>query len=86
MNSVTIALIVGISSAVVFFFIGFLVRRFIAEKKIGSAEREAKRMIEEAAKDADSSRKEILVEAKDQAFRNRKRRKGGPKSSVWNTD
>ena len=68
MNPVLIALIVGIASAVVFFFIGFMVRRFIAEKKIGSAEKEARRLVEEAAKEADAKRKEILVDAKDQAL------------------
>ncbi|MBP5231598.1 MAG: DUF3552 domain-containing protein, partial [Clostridia bacterium] len=69
MNPVIVAVITGISAAVVFFFVGFLIRRFIAEKKIGSAEREAGRLVEEAKKDAESARKEILVEAKDQALR-----------------
>ena len=69
MNPVIVGLISGISAAVIFFLIGFFVRRFIAEKKIGSAEQEAKRLVEDAKKDAEASKKEILVEAKDQAFK-----------------
>ncbi|MBO4366277.1 MAG: ribonuclease Y [Clostridia bacterium] len=69
MNPVIVGLISGLSAAVVFFLIGFFVRRFIAEKKIGSAEQEAKRLVDDAKKDAEASKKEILVEAKDQAFK-----------------
>ncbi len=50
---------------------GVLYRKKIAEAKIGSAETEAKRLINDAMKSADAKRKEILLEAKDEILRNR---------------
>ena len=60
---------VGVAAAVVFFIIGYFLRKATAEKKIKSAEAESKRMVEEAKKDAEAAKKEILVEAKDEAFK-----------------
>jgi ribonuclease Y len=54
---------------VVFFIIGYFLRKATAEKKIKSAEAESKRMVDEAKKDAEAAKKEILVEAKDEAFK-----------------
>ncbi len=51
--------------------IGILYRKKIGEAKIGSAEAEAKRLINDAMKSADAKRKEILLEAKDEILRNR---------------
>ena len=62
------ALISGVAAAVIFFFVGFFLRKVLAEKKIGSAEAEVKRLVEEAQKDAEAAKKEILVEAKDEAL------------------
>jgi len=50
---------------------GYYVRRFIAESKIGVAEAEAARVIDEASKEAEARKKEILLEAKDEIHRNR---------------
>ena len=49
--------------------IGFLARKTIGEKKIGSAEREAKRILEDATKNADAKKKEILLEGKEEVLR-----------------
>ena len=51
--------------------IGIVYRKKIGEAKIGSAEAEAKRLINDAMKSADAKRKEILLEAKDEILRNR---------------
>ncbi|NYB73603.1 ribonuclease Y [Sedimentibacter hydroxybenzoicus DSM 7310] len=64
-------IIVGIICAIIGIVIGFIIRKNISESKIGSAEQEAKRIIDEATKDAETKKKEILVEAKDEAHRMR---------------
>ncbi|MFT3952821.1 MAG: ribonuclease Y [Oscillospiraceae bacterium] len=46
-------------------------RRVTAEAAIGSAEKEAERLLDDAKKHADSLKKEALVEAKDEIHRNR---------------
>lgn len=53
------------------FTVGYLVRKSLAEAKIHSAEEAAKRIIEEAAKDADAKKREALVEAKEEIHRMR---------------
>ncbi|GAK01987.1 LOW QUALITY PROTEIN: hydrolase [Geomicrobium sp. JCM 19037] len=50
-------------------FIGYLIRKKIAEAKISSAEQAAKKMIEEAERNAEASKKESILEAKDEAYR-----------------
>ena len=71
MGPFEIAVTVGVAAvaAVVFFVIGYFLRKATAEKKIHSAEAEAKRLVDEAKKDAEAAKKEILVEAKDEAFK-----------------
>ena len=67
MGPFEIAVTVGAAAvaAVVFFVIGYFLRKATAEKKIHSAEAESKRLVDEAKKDAEAAKKEILVEAKD---------------------
>ncbi|MFC2950044.1 ribonuclease Y [Virgibacillus sediminis] len=57
--SILLTLIVGI-------VVGYLVRRSIAEAKISSAEDLAKQIVDEAHRNADASKKEALLEAKDE--------------------
>ncbi len=57
-----VALAVGILA-------GFLVRKSIGEKKIGSAELEAKRILEDSKKNAEAKKKELLLEAKEEVLR-----------------
>ena len=56
---------------IVFFFIGTLYRKTVAEKEIGSAEDEAKRIINEAIKGGENKKREMLVEAKEEIHKNR---------------
>ena len=52
--------------------IGFLLRKNVAEKKIGSAETEAKRILEDAIKNAESAKKESIISAKEEIFQMKK--------------
>ena len=51
------------------FFLGISYRKKTAESKIGNAEEEAKRIMNEAIKKADTSKKEAIIEAKDEIFK-----------------
>ncbi len=57
--------------AIVFFFLGILYRKRVAEKEITSAEEEAKRIINEAIKSAESKKREMLLEAKEEIHKAR---------------
>ncbi len=50
---------------------GFLLRRLLAEKKIGSAEREANRILTDCKQQAESIKKEKLLEAKEEILQRR---------------
>ena len=63
-----IAVVAGVVAAAIAFFAGVSYRRKTAAAKIGSAEEEAKRLINDAMKAAQQKRKEALIEAKDEAF------------------
>lgn len=60
-----IQIILIAAAAVLGVFIGVLIRKKIAEQKIGSAEAEAERIVEEAKKDAEAKKKEMILEAKE---------------------
>ena len=57
--------------AVVCIFAGYLYRKKVAEKEIGTAEDEAKRIINEAIKSAEAKKRESVVEAREEIFRAR---------------
>lgn len=59
---ILIAAVVGVA-------IGYIVRKTVGESKIGSAEAEAARIMEEATKNTDAIRKEAILEAKDEAYK-----------------
>ena len=63
-----IALIVGLLLGAV---LGVVYRKNIAEAKIGSAEQEANRLVNEAMKIAETKKKEALLEAKEEIIKNR---------------
>ena len=68
-NNLLMYLIIGIIAIVlciVFFFIGSAARKNKAEKAIGSAEEEARRILSDAIKNAEAKKKELLIEAKDE--------------------
>ena len=53
------------------FFFGVRYRKSVAEREISSAEEEARRIINDAIKGAESKKREALVEAKEEIHRNR---------------
>ncbi len=61
-----IALVVGL---IIAFPVGVAYRRRVAEAELGSAEEEARRIVNESIKTAESRKKEALVEAKDEIHR-----------------
>ncbi len=61
-------LIIGVAGLVAF-LLGYLLRRFVAEARIRSAEEAARRILEDATKDAEAKKREAIVEAKDESFR-----------------
>ena len=60
--AVIVALVVGAA-------VGYVVRKSVGESKIGSAEEEAARIMEEATRNTDAIRKEAMLEAKAEAYR-----------------
>ena len=61
--------IVGIAAALlVGLVVGVLLRKAAAEKKLGSAEAQAKRILEDAIKNAESAKKESIISAKEEIF------------------
>ncbi|NCB63442.1 MAG: DUF3552 domain-containing protein [Clostridia bacterium] len=71
MESLITGLIVGIIALIVGFAAGIQYRKKVSEKEISSAEEEAKRIINEAIKGAESKKREALVEAKEEILRAR---------------
>ena len=61
-----IAAIIGGACALVGVIIGIVIRKRIAEKQIGSAEAQAKKLLEDAIKAAETKRKEYMLEAKEE--------------------
>ena len=52
--------------------LGFFIRKSIAEKKIGSAEEQARKILEDAIKNAESAKKEKILSANEEVFQMRK--------------
>lgn len=70
--SVIIGIAIFLISAIVFYFVGYTVRKKIAESKIGVAEDEAKRIIESAKIEAENKKKEEIFKAKEEIINSRK--------------
>ena len=60
------ALLVGAAIGV---FFGIQIRKSTAEKEIGSAEEEAKKIVSDAIKTAEAKKKEVILEGKDEVHR-----------------
>jgi ribonucrease Y len=69
MPEVIITIVISLAAALIGAWIGFLIRKSIAEAKISSAEHAAEQIIESAKKEADALKKETVVEAKDEVHR-----------------
>ena len=66
-------LAVGIAGgALLGILVGFIARKVIAEKKLGSAEEQAKHILENAIKNAETTKKEAIFAAKDEIFQMKK--------------
>ncbi|HHT94790.1 MAG TPA: ribonuclease Y [Clostridia bacterium] len=57
--------------SIVMFFLGIRHRKKVAEKEIGSAESEAKKLILQGEKNAEERKREILIEAKEEVHKSR---------------
>ncbi len=66
-----IAAIIGGACALVGIILGIIIRKAIAEKQIGSAEAQAKKLLEDAIKAAETKRKEYMLEAKEEIMASR---------------
>ena len=64
-------ILIAAAALIAGFFIGFGYRKKVAEREISSAEEEAKRIINESIKSAESKKREALVEAKEEIHKNR---------------
>lgn len=66
-----LAIVLIVAAFVIAFVLGITYRKKVAEREITSAEEEAKRIINEAIKSAESKKREALVEAKEEIHKNR---------------
>ena len=67
--TVVLVLVAAAVAGALGFYLGGENRKRTAEAKIGSAEDEAKRIVNDAIKAAEQKRKETIIEAKDEAFK-----------------
>ena len=62
---IAVALILGAA-------IGFIVRKILSERKLGSATEQARKILEDAIKNAESTKKESIISAKEEIFQLKK--------------
>ena len=74
MGPVQIAIMAAaaVLTLVIGFACGFFYRKKVAEKKIGQAEHQATKIIEDARRQGEQKKKEALIEAKEEILKNRK--------------
>jgi ribonucrease Y len=65
---IAIGLVLGLLAGAV---AGYVVRKAMAEREVGSAEARAKAILADASREADAAKREALVEAKDEVYRMR---------------
>lgn len=65
-NPTVLYLIIALISVIIGLALGYFYRKSLAEAKIGSAEDQAAKIINEAEKDAEAKKKEAVLEAKDE--------------------
>ncbi|MDO4175924.1 MAG: ribonuclease Y [Bacillota bacterium] len=71
MANVIIPVVVGLIALIIGLLVGYILRKSIGEKTIGNAETKARNMILDAEKNAENIRKEVVLEAKEEAQRQR---------------
>jgi ribonuclease Y len=62
-------LLIAVGCALAGFAAGFLVRRTLAEAKVGNAEKQASRLVDQSRKEAETIKKEAALEAKERLYR-----------------
>ena len=72
MTDIIIYIAIFLVSAIIFFFVGYTMRKKIAESKLRVAEEEAKRIIDSAVKEAENRKKEEIFKAKEEIMNSRK--------------
>lgn len=79
MVSIILMIVIGLVMLVIGILVGYILRKSIGEKTIGNAEQKAKNMILDAENRAETVKKELVLEAKEEAHRQRKiwRRRSG---------
>ena len=70
-NDILFYALPAVATAVIGTGAGYIIRKKVGEKHIGSAEEKAKDIIKNARNKAEAARKEMLVEAKDEIHQNR---------------
>ena len=71
MANIIIPVVVCLVALLIGLLVGYILRKSIGEKTIGNAETKAKNMLLDAEKNAESIKKEIVLEAKEEAQRQR---------------
>lgn len=69
MSPVFVVILVGLIALILGLLIGYIYRKNVGERAIGSAEQKAKNLILDAEKKSESIKKEIVLEAKEDASR-----------------
>lgn len=69
--TIVAAVVVAAAAAVIGFILGGIHRKKVAEKAIGDATEEAKRIVSNALTAAEAKKREVLIEAKDEIHRER---------------
>lgn len=70
-NPIVISVLVGVIALAFGLLVGYLIRKNVGEKAIGSAEQKAQNLILDAENKAETIKKEITLEAKEEAHRMR---------------
>ena len=69
MANIVIPIVVGIITLLLGILIGYIIRKTVGEKAIGSAEQKAKNLILDAENRSETIRKEYILEAKEEAHK-----------------
>lgn len=70
-SSISVSIGLGILGCLFFFFLGYAIRKILAVRRLRSAEKEAKIILEESKKEVENRRREIELEAKDLLYKMR---------------
>ena len=72
MANIIIPIVVGLVALALGLLVGYILRKTVGEKTIGNAEQKAKNLILDAENRAETLKKEMILEAKEEAHRHRR--------------